>query len=78
MAELLLEHAQKKLIRYRAMSRAFEDKYGQSFASFRQDVLRVEPGFEQERDYFDWELAVTGIADVEEEIVRLRSLSARS
>jgi hypothetical protein len=45
-----------------------------TFETFRQTVLRSEPSFEVEQDYFDWELAVTGIADIEEEIDRLRSL----
>jgi hypothetical protein len=36
--------------------------------------LITEPPFEMEQDYFDWELAVTGIADMEEEIERLRGI----
>ena len=68
LAELLLERAQKNLIRYKAMARKFEAKYGQDFYSFRQKVLITEPPFEMEQDYFDWELAVTGIADMEEGI----------
>jgi len=74
LAELLLERAQKNLIRYKAMARQFEAKYGQDFQSFRQKVLTTEPPFEMEQDYFDWELAVTGIADMEEEIERLRGI----
>jgi hypothetical protein len=74
LAELLLERAQKNLIRYKTMSRQFEAKYGQDFQSFRQKVSITEPPFEIEQDYFDWELAVTGIADMEEEIERLRGI----
>jgi hypothetical protein len=74
LAELLLERAQKNLIRYKAMARQFEAKYDQDFQSFRQKVLISEPPFEMEQDYFDWELAVTGIADMEEEIERLRGI----
>ena len=74
LAELLLERAQKNLIRYKAMARQFETKYDQGFAAFRQEILSSEPSAEVEQDYFDWELAVTGIADMKEEIERLRNL----
>jgi len=75
LAELLLERAQKNLIKYKTMVRQFEARYSQNFEAFRQDVMRSEPSFEVEQDYFDWELAVTGLADMEEEIRHLRSLS---
>lgn len=74
LAELLLERAQKNLIKYQTMARQFEAKHGQPFESFRQMVLSSEPAFEAEQDYFDWELAVTGIQDTEGEIKRLRTL----
>jgi hypothetical protein len=74
LAELLQERAQKNLIKYKTMARQFEARYGQDFETFRREVLGSEPPFEVEQDYFDWELAVTGIADMEEEIERLKSL----
>jgi hypothetical protein len=75
LAELLLERAQKNLIKYQTMARQFEVKYKQDFESFRQEVLPTEPSYEMEQDYFDWELAVTGISDMRKEIERLESLS---
>ena len=78
LAELLLERAQKNLIKYQAMARQFETKYHQDFEAFRQRVLESEPMGEMEQDYFDWELAVTGIADMTEEIKRLRNLDQPS
>ena len=78
LAELLLERAQKNLIKYQAMARQFETKYHQDFETFRQRVLESEPTGEMEQDYFDWELAVTGIADMTEEIKRLRNLDQPS
>ncbi|MFQ5407217.1 MAG: hypothetical protein ACE5FI_02195 [Anaerolineales bacterium] len=78
LAELLLERAQKNLIKYRALNRKFNEKYGQSFERFRQEILNSEPGSEQEQNYFDWELAVTGIADMEAEIERLGGLVQRA
>ena len=75
LAELLLERAQKNLVKYRTMARQFEARYSQDFAAFRYQVLHSEPSPEIEQDYFDWELAVTGSADMEEEIQRLSSLA---
>lgn len=73
--ELLLERAQKNLIKYRTMARQFEARHNQDFDTFRQHILNSEPSFEEEQDYFDWELAVTGISDMEQEIRRLKALS---
>ena len=77
-AELLLERAQKNLIKYRSMARQYEAKYHKSFDDFRKMVLHSHPTGETEQDYFDWELAVTGIADMEDEIARLKDLAHRS
>ena len=71
LAELLLERAQKNLVKYQAMAHQFEAKYKQDFTAFRQQILDSRPAPEVEQDYFDWELAVTGIADMAEEIKRL-------
>ena len=78
LVELLLERAQKNLIRYQALARQFEAKYGQDFESFRQKVLAHELDSLSEQDYFDWELAVTGMADMQEEIKRLKTLSKKA
>ena len=74
LAELLLERAQKNLIKYQTMARQFREKYDKEFATFRQEILKSEPESEVDQDYFDWELAETGIQDMEEEIKRLRKL----
>ncbi len=78
MVELLLERAQKNLIKYQTQVRQFETKYGKDFETFRQEVSRTESPFEKEQDYFDWELAVSGISDMEEEIERLRDLGQQA
>jgi hypothetical protein len=74
LAQLLLKRAQKNLIKYQSMSRQFEVKYNESFEDLRQRVLNSEPDFAVEQDYFDWELAVTGISDMKKEIERLHDL----
>jgi len=77
LAQLLLERAQKNLIKYQCMARQFEAKYHQGFDDFRQKMLSSQPAFQIEQDYFDWELAITGIGDMEKEIERLRNLGER-
>jgi len=77
-AELLLERAQKNLIKYQTMARKFKKKYAREFASFRKEVLASKPDSTTEQDYFDWELAVTGIADMQEEIKRLKALRKKA
>lgn len=69
---VFLERAQKNLIKYQSMSRQFEVKYKESFENFRRRVLNSEPDFAVEQDYFDWELAVTGVSDMKKEIERLQ------
>jgi hypothetical protein len=75
MAELLLERAQKNLIKYQAALRQFEAKYPQGFEVLRATINSAEISAEAEQDYFDWELAFTGVADMREEIERLKVLS---
>jgi hypothetical protein len=72
--ELLLERAQKNLIKYKTMARQLKTKYGLEFAEFRKNILSGQPDTAAEQDYFDWELAVTGIADMQAEIKRLKAL----
>jgi hypothetical protein len=75
LAELLLERASKNLVKYRTMVRDFEAKYSTDFETFRRRILDSEPASEVEQDYFDWEMAVTGIDDMQEEIAQLQSPS---
>jgi hypothetical protein len=73
LVELLLERAQKNLIRYKTTARQFEEKYGQDFETLRQKALAGVLDALSEQDYFDWELAATGVADMQEEIKRLKA-----
>jgi hypothetical protein len=77
LASLLFERAQRNLIKYQSQARQFETKYQISFYEFRQLVVVGEPGEEQEQDYFDWELAVTGIEDMKTELGRLGEILDR-
>lgn len=74
LASLLLERAQRNLIKYQSQARQYETKYQLPFEEFRQLIVEGDPGEEQEQDYFDWELAVTGIEDMKLELDRLSEL----
>jgi len=73
LASLLFERAQRNLIKYQSQARQFETKHQLSFEEFRQLVVNGEPGEEQEQDYFDWELAVTGAEAMVREISSLQA-----
>lgn len=75
LAILLLDEARRSLMKYRTMGRRFQEKYQTTFAEFRQKVVGADTSFEEEQDYFDWELAVTGIEEMEEEIRNLEALA---
>jgi hypothetical protein len=75
MVELLLERAQKNLIKYQSVVRQFETRYPQGFDAMRDAVIRDTATAAGEQDYFDWELAVSGVGDMTEEIERLKSLT---
>lgn len=78
LASLLYERAQRNLIKYQSQARHYETKYQIPFDELRRLVVEGEPGEEQEQDYFDWELAVTGIDDMKLELDRLSELIDRS
>ena len=74
LASLLYERAQRNLIKYQSQARQYEAKSQLPFDEFRRLSVDGEPGEEQEQDYFDWELAVTGIEDMKLELNRLSDL----
>lgn len=77
LAELLLEKAQKNLIKYQSRAAQFQEKYQEVFDSFRKKMIDAKLNSIAEQDYFDWELAVTGIEDMQDEIKKLIALSKK-
>ncbi len=74
LAKLLLLQARRNLLKYQTMDRCFGKKYQSTFEQFRAERLSSPMAFEVEQDYFDWELAITGIDEMKEEIERLEGL----
>jgi hypothetical protein len=75
LAELLLERAKRNLLKYYIVARGFAAKYDTDFTDFNHLIMEVEPSPEAEQDYFDWELAVTGMDNMKKEIEQLRELT---
>jgi len=71
LAKLLLLQARRNLLKYQTMDRRFQKKYRNTFEQFRAERLGSPMPYEVEQDYFDWELAITGIGEIREEIERL-------
>ncbi|MFQ5813873.1 MAG: hypothetical protein ACE5I2_11910 [Anaerolineae bacterium] len=71
LAKLLLLQARRNLLKYQTMDRGFQKKYQSTFERFRAERVGSPMPFEVEQDYFDWELAITGIDEMREEIERL-------
>ena len=75
LAKVLLAHARRNLAKYGLMIKNFEKKYGMSFAAFSDSDLMKEPAFEVEQDFFDWDMAATGLEDMRQEIQLLEALT---
>ena len=46
-----------------------------SFTEFSNSDLMKEPAFEVEQDFFDWDMAVTALEDMRQEIQLLKALT---
>ena len=61
---LLLEKAMRNYFKYQMIDKHLRRKYKMSFDEFSKSELMEEPSFEIEQDFFDWDMAITGISDV--------------
>ena len=71
LARLLLSEARRRYAKYSLMDSNFRGKYGLSFEEFAGSELMRKPSFEVEQDFFDWDMATTGMKDMREEIETL-------
>ena len=46
------------------MCRNFKKKYECDFTSFKKKVVEDKLDYEEEQDFFDWDMAITGIVDI--------------
>jgi len=71
LTKLLLVQARRNSLKYQMMDRRFRKKYQKAFEPFRAERVGSPMPFEVEQNYFDWELAITGMDEMREEIERL-------
>ena len=68
---LFLEKARRNYFKYQIIDRQLRRKYKMSFDEFSRSKLMEEPSFEVEQDFFDWDMAITGISDMKTEIEKI-------
>ncbi|KPV63124.1 MAG: hypothetical protein AOA65_1436 [Candidatus Bathyarchaeota archaeon BA1] len=73
--ELIIREVEGRILRYEMMIEFFESKYGMGFKDFdeRGIVEKLGHTWDVERDYFDWEMAVTELEYLKEALRRLTS-----
>jgi len=74
---LLLEKARRNYVKYRLIDKRLSRKYHMSFERFKHSAAMCEPAFEVEQDFFDWDMAITGMADMEEQVQKLEKIKLR-
>jgi hypothetical protein len=71
--EILKNDLTRKMKKYKIMLKHFEQKYSLDFDAFEASHKNTDMKGEMEKDYFDWDLAVTAIEDLEDELRLLES-----
>jgi len=66
--DLVKQELIRKKTKYLFMVRNFEKKYGMKFKEFEQKNKNKKMNYETEKDYFDWDMALTALEDIKEEI----------
>jgi len=73
--KLLTKKVRTDLIKYRLIDQRFRKEYGMDFSAFKASELMKKPVFKVEQNYFDWEMAITMIEDLEETLKVLQEHS---
>ena len=71
---LLLEKARRTYLKYKIINELLQSKYNMQFDEFSKSKFMEEPSFEVEQDFFDWDMAITGMGDMVSEIKHLESM----
>lgn len=58
----------RKKNKYLFMIKQFEKKYGMKFSEFEEKNKGAKMEHDLEKDYFDWDMAVTALEDTDNEI----------
>ena len=69
---LLEKEVVRKITKYRFIIHGFEKKYCTTFDEFEMGIRESKPAFAEEQDYYDWDMAVTALEDMEQELQKVR------
>jgi hypothetical protein len=64
--QLLVKKVRNDLTKYHLIDQGFQKAYRMDFLPFKTSEQMVRPSFRVEQDYFDWEMAVTMIDELED------------
>lgn len=70
--EILKNEINRKIKKYLLMVRHFERKYNTDFDRFEAMNKDTRMDYETEKDYFDWDMAVTALEDLHTELTQLQ------
>jgi len=71
--EILTQEINRKIKKYLLTIKYFETKYGVDFDRFEEMNKTSQMDYETEKNYLDWDMAVTVIEDLKEELIQLGS-----
>lgn len=66
--DLVKQELLRKKNKYLFMLKSFEKKYGMKFKDFEKKIKNKAIDYETEKDYLDWDMAVTVLEDVKDEL----------
>lgn len=69
--EILKNEIQRKIKKHMLMITHFENKYKADFETFEKNRVSKEMPYEIERDYFEWDMALTLVEDLKDELAQL-------
>jgi len=65
--DLVKQEFIRKKTKYLFMVKNFKKKYGMTFKEFEKKNKNRKMDYETEKDYFDWDMALTALDDIKDE-----------
>ncbi len=64
----------RKLLSFELIETQYKKKYKMEFNEFYKNQINGKtPSFDKEDDYFNWEMAITGISELKEELNKINA-----
>lgn len=79
LARLLKAHAEEKQRAYQRLAEAYQQQYRMDAETFHSTyIANRDHSWEEEETYFDWVTAIQMVAEMEEEVARLKEILSRA